>query len=78
MPKLPDLAHWAADNGFGAIDIGGPDKEAVEAVRGAGLEVGTFDLMASNRFPAFARTRSSGGGEVIPVIADRAAIAPET
>lgn len=44
-PKLPDLAHWAADNGFGAIDISGPDKAAAEAIRGAGLEVGTFDLM---------------------------------
>ena len=43
MP-LPDLAHWAADNGFGALDIGSPDPEAVKAVQGAGLEVGTFDL----------------------------------
>ena len=43
MP-LPELAHWAADHGFGALDIGGPDAEAVNAVRGAGLEVGTFDL----------------------------------
>ena len=44
--KMPmtDLAHWAADHGFGAIDIGSPSPEAVEAVRGAGLEVGTFDL----------------------------------
>ena len=41
---LAELAQWAADNGFGALDIGGPDKAAVEAVRGAGLEVGTFDL----------------------------------
>ena len=45
VPKLPDLAHWAAANGFGAIDIGAPDKAAVDAVRGAGLDVGTFDLM---------------------------------
>ena len=48
VPKLPELARWAADNGFGAIDIGGPDKEKVDAVRGAGLEVGTFDLMATS------------------------------
>lgn len=41
---LKELAQWAADNGFGAIDIGRPDKDAVDAVRGAGLEVGTFDL----------------------------------
>ena len=43
MP-LPDLAQWAADHGFGAIDIGSPTPEAVQAVQGAGLEVGTFDL----------------------------------
>ena len=43
-----DLAHWAADHGFGAIDIGGPDAEAVKAVQSAGLEVGTFDLWASS------------------------------
>lgn len=41
---LSELAQWAADNGFGAIDIGGPDEDAVRAVRSAGLEVGTFDL----------------------------------
>lgn len=43
MP-LPDLAHWAADHGFGALDIGSPTPEAVQAVQGAGLDVGTFDL----------------------------------
>lgn len=44
--KLPfaELVQWAADNGFGAIDIGGPNAETVEAVRKAGLEIGTFDL----------------------------------
>ncbi|MBV9851994.1 MAG: sugar phosphate isomerase/epimerase [Armatimonadetes bacterium] len=41
---LAELAQWAADNGFGAIDIGRPDEQAVEAVGKAGLEVGTFDL----------------------------------
>lgn len=47
--KLPlaELAHWAADNGFGSMDIGRPDESAVKAVRGAGLEVGTFDLGAT-------------------------------
>ena len=39
-----DLAQWAADHGFGAIDIGGPDPDVVKAIQGAGLEVGTFDL----------------------------------
>ena len=48
VPKLPELAHWAAEHGFGALDIGAPDKEKVDAVRGAGLEIGTFDLMATS------------------------------
>ena len=60
MP-LPELAHWAADHGFGALDIGGPTPEAVEAVRGAGLEVGTFDCggreRCSRRTPPSGRRR---------------------
>jgi sugar phosphate isomerase/epimerase len=43
MP-IADLAHWAADSGFGSIDIGRPDPDVVNAIRNAGLEVGTFDL----------------------------------
>jgi sugar phosphate isomerase/epimerase len=43
MPPA-DLAHWAVDHGFESIDIGRPEPEAVNAVRQAGLEVGTFDL----------------------------------
>lgn len=39
-----DIASWAADNGFGALDIGRPDADSVKAIRRAGLEVGTFDL----------------------------------
>lgn len=41
---LPTLAAWAKDNGFGAIDIGRPDAGAVQTIRKAGLDVGTFDL----------------------------------
>ena len=48
MP-LKELAHWAADNGFQAIDIGRPEAEAVDAVRRAGLEVGTFDLNGTSQ-----------------------------
>ena len=44
VPPLKDLALWAADHGFGAIDIGGPNPDAADAIRSAGLEVGTFDL----------------------------------
>jgi len=41
---IADLAAWAKDNGFGAIDIGRPDSQTVQTIRQAGLEVGTFDL----------------------------------
>lgn len=41
---LPKLAAWAKDNGFGAMDIGRPDPQAVQTIRDAGLDVGTFDL----------------------------------
>ena len=49
LGQLPiaDLAKWAADNGFGAIDIGAPDKGVVDAIHGAGLEIGTFDLWST-------------------------------
>lgn len=48
MP-LADLAGWAKDNGFDAMDIGRPDADAVKAVRGAGLEIGTFDLPGTSQ-----------------------------
>lgn len=41
---LAELAQWAADHGFEAIDIGRPEPDSVKAVQRAGLEVGTFDL----------------------------------
>ncbi len=41
---LPKLAAWAKDSGFSAIDIGRPDPQTVQAIRKAGLDVGTFDL----------------------------------
>lgn len=41
---LPALAAWAKDNGFAALDIGRPDAAAVQTIRQAGLDIGTFDL----------------------------------
>ncbi len=41
---LPTLAAWAKDNDFSAIDIGRPDAGAVQTIRKAGLDAGTFDL----------------------------------
>lgn len=41
---LGEVAAWAKDNGFGAMDIGRPNAETVQTIRKAGLEIGTFDL----------------------------------
>jgi sugar phosphate isomerase/epimerase len=69
VPRLPELAHWAADHGFGALDLGATDKEKVDAVRGAGLEIGTFDLMVTSPLlspdPEVRRT-------VIPIVTEAA------
>jgi sugar phosphate isomerase/epimerase len=61
VSKLPlaDLAAWAADTGFSALDISAPDAASVEAVRGAGLEVGTFDLINSGLLSPLADVRGA-------------------
>lgn len=41
---LPELCQWAKQNGFSALDIGRPDPQAVQTIRQAGLDIGTFDL----------------------------------
>ncbi|MES2465295.1 MAG: sugar phosphate isomerase/epimerase family protein [Armatimonadota bacterium] len=41
---LPEFAEWCKNAGFDAIDLGRPDSARVQAVRNAGLEVGTIDL----------------------------------
>jgi sugar phosphate isomerase/epimerase len=69
---LADLAHWAADNGFGAIDIGRPDPEAVKAVQSAGLEVGTFDLGGTTPLLSSDPDQRRAGVEAITSIAARA------
>jgi hypothetical protein len=68
--KLPlaDLAHWAADNGFGAIDIGRPDADAVSAVHKAGLEVGTFDLAGTGNLLSPDPIQRQAGLQRRPVI----------
>lgn len=46
LSRLPltDLAAWAAQEGFGSIDLGSPDSERALAITRAGLELGTCDL----------------------------------
>jgi sugar phosphate isomerase/epimerase len=44
-----EMASWAVEQGFGAIDIGGADEGAVNTIRKAGLEVGTFDLKGTSQ-----------------------------
>ncbi|MDQ2800935.1 MAG: sugar phosphate isomerase/epimerase [Armatimonadota bacterium] len=67
-----DLAHWAADNGFGAIDIGSPDSDAVKAVQSAGLEVGTFDLGGTSALLSPDPDQRRGGVQAITERAARA------
>ena len=40
---ISSLNNWARDNGFGAIDLGGSHDD-VDAVKNAGLSVGSIDL----------------------------------
>lgn len=40
-------ASWAKEVGLDAIDIGGPDAQAKAIIEGAGLEVGSVDIMGS-------------------------------
>ncbi len=49
--KLPiaEFAAWCKADGFDAIDLGRADAERVATVRGAGLEVGTFDLPGTGK-----------------------------
>ena len=69
---LAELAQWAADSGFGAMDIGGPDAGAVEAVRKAGLEVGTFDLGGTSKLLSPDADMRRAGAEAIAEQAKRA------
>jgi sugar phosphate isomerase/epimerase len=39
------FTKWLAENGFGAVDVSGMDQETRDAVKAAGLEVGTCDVM---------------------------------
>jgi sugar phosphate isomerase/epimerase len=38
------FCQWCRDTGFQAIDVGRATPEAAQAIRGAGLEIGTADL----------------------------------
>ena len=69
---LAELAQWAADSGFGAMDIGGPDAAAVEAVRRAGLEVGTFDLGGTSQLLSPDADARKAGAQSIAEQAKRA------
>ncbi|MGD0089144.1 MAG: sugar phosphate isomerase/epimerase family protein [Planctomycetota bacterium] len=42
---LPALAHWAKSSGFDCIDLGKATKEDLKILSGAGLKVGSSDLI---------------------------------
>lgn len=69
---LAELAQWAADNGFGAIDIGRPDKDAVEAVQKAGLTVGTFDIGGTSKLLSPDAGERQAGAQTLGETAARA------
>lgn len=41
---LAEFAAWCKEAGFDSMDLGGADKARADAVRAAGMEIGTFDL----------------------------------
>jgi sugar phosphate isomerase/epimerase len=49
MP-FQDFCTWCKENGFDGVDLGGPDPNAVQTVRQAGLEVGTVDIHSLGGF----------------------------
>lgn len=69
---LSELAQWAADNGFDAIDIGGPTPDAVEAVQKAGLQVGTFDLGGTGKLLSSDAAERQAGAQTIKDTAAKA------
>ena len=46
LGRIPfaEMAAWAAEHGFGSIDLGSPDPERVAALNAVGLGLGTCDL----------------------------------
>jgi len=69
---MTELAQWAADNGFGAIDIGRPEKDAVEAVQKAGLTVGTFDIGGTDKLLSPDAAERQAGAQTIQETAAKA------
>ncbi len=67
-----ELAQWAVDNGFGAIDIGRPDKAAVDAVQKAGLTVGTFDIGGTGKLLSPDAEERQAGAQTLGETAARA------
>ena len=57
---LGDFAAWCKAEGFAAIDLGGADADRTAAIRGAGMEVGTYDLPGTGQMlhPDAAQRRS--------------------
>jgi len=44
-----DFARWCKDDGFGGMDLGGVNAERLQALRDAGLRLGTVDLPGTGK-----------------------------
>lgn len=62
MP-FEELCRWAAETGFGAIDLGSPDPDRIQAIRNAGLEVGTIDLAGTRDLVSADPEKQKAGAE---------------
>lgn len=58
-----ELCAWAAEAGFGAIDLSSPEPEKIQAVRNAGLEVGTIDLPGTSNLVSADPEKQAAGVE---------------
>ncbi len=71
---LEDFARWCREDGFDALDLGRADKERINMVRAAGLELGTIDLPGTGKLLSpDAGVRAEGireASEAIYAIAD--------
>jgi sugar phosphate isomerase/epimerase len=69
-----EFCRWCADTGFQAVDVGRVTPEIAQAIRGAGLEIGTADLPGTgDLMNADAAKREAGQATAMEAIRQAAA-----
>src|SRR3712207_386957 len=56
-----EFCAWCASTGFQAIDVGRVTPEVAQAIRGAGLEIGTADLPGTGDLVSQDPTKQEAG-----------------